>query len=293
MGSAIIGSGQNGLVRRRRRHGIVGQEAEGRARRREAGVGERERVVSATGVRAPLGNDQMRPWRASSNDSCLPLISREKKSVTKTVSSSSFLSLSLGDRDRPRVAADVDRLDHGARRRVDHRHRPDVWLATNRSFPVGVSAQPRGSVPTGMVATTLKAASGQRDHRHRAAGGVGHVGRPCPSHRRHAARIDADADLGEQRLGVGLLLPHLQTASEFVSLFTTRRRLSFLASVIVVERDGVERLALRRRDSWRAQSPAPRVRLHALSSPVLLSPVRRPRAGRCAISTPLDDDGFD
>ena len=71
--------------------------------------------------------------------------------MTKTVSSSSALSLSLvmatahGLPPTSTVSTTV-RVVVSITDTV-----PDVWLATKRSLPFGVSAQPRGSVPTGCL----------------------------------------------------------------------------------------------------------------------------------------------
>ena len=83
-------------------------------------------------------------------------ISREKKSVTKTVSSSSALSLSLVMATAHGLPP-VSTVSTTVRVVVSMTDtEPDVWLATKRSLPFGVRAQPRGSVPTVISATTLK-----------------------------------------------------------------------------------------------------------------------------------------
>ena len=53
---------------------------------------------------------------------------------------------------------------------------PSVWLATSRKEPSAVSAQPRGSVPTGSVAHYRVLI--QVNNRNGTADGVGDIGRP-------------------------------------------------------------------------------------------------------------------
>jgi hypothetical protein len=84
--------------------------------------------------------------------------------------------------------------------------------------------------PTSETTDTVPLAA-VRDEGHRALGVDG-----------HAARVDAHAHLGEQRLGVLLLLPYLEDGQRVRLRFTTRRRLSFLASATVLERVGVRDL---------------------------------------------------
>ena len=62
-------------------------------------------------------------------------------------------------------------------------------------MPFGVSAQPRGSVPTGIVSTTRHSA--QVDDRDGAADAVGDVRLLVVRVDRHAAGLEADRDLGQ------------------------------------------------------------------------------------------------
>ena len=122
MGSAIIGSGQKVSFGGGAVSGSSVSEAERRAVRREAGVGERrERDVRDRRPRAA---------RERADDALPRVVERLLLAVDQPREEVRdedglvvvLLVVVVGDRDGPRVAADLDRVDHRSRRRVDHRH---------------------------------------------------------------------------------------------------------------------------------------------------------------------------